>query len=493
MSLYQKGMLAFALVILIAVATVLLLVSRQAETGFRQYAILYSGGAQNSGRTQSIAANLRTYYQSHGGWDGVQAALETLIANPSGPQGAGPGDAQGQRRGGPPADHGNAAAWDFRVADAQGRVVAHTDGGSAAGGDATGGDATGALTNAERARALPLTVEGDVVGYLLPDVANVRTVALGGPEEHYLRQIRTALWTGAAVAFLAALLVGGLLMRGIVAPVRRLTRAAEQIAQGDLAARATPARDGRPGPNDEIGQLSRAFDTMAESLARSQSARRAQTADIAHELRNPLAVLQGTLEAVADGVYAPTPDNLDPALAQVQTLTRLVEDLRVLALADAGELRLERQRIAPGALLTRIAEAHRRPFAEHDIALTLALLDALPAIDGDPDRLTQVLDNLLANARHHVPAGGHVNVTAAAEGGGIAIAVIDDGPGVPADQLPHLFERFWRGDPSRSRDTGGSGLGLAIARRIIEAHGGHIAAAPTPGGGLTVTIALPAA
>jgi signal transduction histidine kinase len=462
MSLYQKGLLAFALVILIAVATALLLVGRQTEIGFRHYALLHSG------RVQSIGVRLADYYQTHGSWKGLQAALFTLAPTMGMPQGMGRG---GSGRAG---EQGHMDIWSFRVADAAGKVVAHLDGAP-----------VGRFTSVELARALPLTVDGETVGYLLPDAVSARSLVLGAPEAQFIQRIRTALWTGAGVAFLAALLVGGVLVRGIVAPVQRLTQAAEQIAQGDLTVRAAVSAD------DEIGQLGRAFNAMAESLARSQAIRRAQTADIAHELRNPLAVLRGTLEAIADGVYAPTPENLDPALAQVQTLTRLVEDLRVLALADAGELHLARARLAPGALFARVAEAHRVPLEEQGLALTCVLPAALPDVLADSDRLAQVLGNLLSNAAHHVPAGGTVQLAAAVEEGGLITRVIDDGPGVLEEDLPRLFERFWRGDSSRSRDTGGAGLGLAIARRIIEAHGGRMWAELTPGGGLTVAFWLP--
>lgn len=466
MSLYQKSVLAFALVILIAVTTVLLLVGRQTESEFRQYALLYSGRAQNLG------ARLVAYYHTYGSWAGLQAALPTLVPVAGGPQG--PGGHGAGRGAGPIGESGATESWNFRVADSAGRVVAQLE-----------GTPQGTLTRTELARALPLTVEGVTVGYLLPDAGSARGVVLGLPEQQYLRQVRVALWTGAGVAFVAALLVGGLLMRGIVAPVRRLTEAAERIAQGDLAVRATVST------HDEIGQLGRTFNMMAESLARSQAARRAQTADIAHELRNPLAVLRGTLEAIADGVYAPTPENLEPALAQVQTLTRLVEDLRVLALADAGELHVMRQPLALVPLLTRVAEAHRVALEAQGLRFICALPASLPEVRGDSDRLAQVVGNLLVNAAHHVPAGGEVRLSARLEQGGVLVQVADNGPGVPEADLPRLFERFWRGDPARSRDTGGFGLGLAIARRIIEAHGGRIWAAPTPGGGLTIAFWLP--
>lgn len=466
MSLYRKGLLAFALVILIAIATVFLLVSRQAEGKFRQYTLLYSG------RTQNLGTALSSYYATHSSWEGLQATLPDLSAGVGTPQGqGGRGAGRGSGQGGV---QGSTEIWDFRVADADGRVVAHLE-----------GEAQGTITRTEMAQALPLNLNGETIGYLLPDPSSAHTLVLGGLEQQYLQQIRTALWTGAAVAFIAALLVGGVLMRGIVAPVKRLTHAAETIAQGDLEARAAVSA------RDEIGQLGRAFNAMAENLARSQAARQAQTADIAHELRNPLAVLRGTLEAIADGIYDPTPENLDPALAQVQTLTRLVEDLRVLALADAGELRLERQALDLAALLAREVDAHRVPMQEQGLDLSCSLPAALPEVYADSDRLAQVLNNLLANAAHHVPAGGVVQVSARIEERGVVVQIADNGPGVPEADLPRLFERFWRGDSSRSRDTGGSGLGLAIARRIIEAHEGRIWAAATPGGGLTVAFWLP--
>ena len=452
MSLYQKGLLAFALVILIAVGTVSLLVGRQTETELRHYAALYSN------KTQNLAVDLSRYYAEHGSWEGLPAALPALAQTT--PQHGNQGASSGGR--GRPPDN-------FQVLDTEGNVIARLD-----------GDPQGRVSASELARALPLVSGEEIVGYLLPEQTSASAVALGEPEQRFLERLRAALAVGALAAFVAALLVGGLLMRGIVAPVRRLTQAAENIATGDLRARAPV------GGRDEIGRLGRAFNSMAESLERSQDARRAQTADIAHELRNPLAVLQGTLEAIADGVYEPTPENIAPGLDQVRTLNRLVEDLRLLALADAGELRLERHPLDLAALLQRVGEAHRARLEEQGLSFACELPATLPPVSVDADRLAQVLGNILDNAARYVPPGGRVLLTAAPHAGGLLVRVADDGPGVPADELPHVFERFWRGESSRNRATGGSGLGLAIARRIIEAHEGRIWAEPTPGGGLTL-------
>jgi signal transduction histidine kinase len=464
MRLYQKGLLAFVLVILVAVGTIALLVGQRTEREFRAYTALYSG------RAQSLAASLIAYHADHGSWEGLQEALTSSSSGPGMHGGPGGGMALGGlgRQGG--------MAWDFRVADRDGQVVAHLE-----------GTPEGTFTRDEIASALPLQGANEIVGYLLPDQQQVGRMELGGAEEAFLSQMHAALGWGAAGAFIAALLVGGLLMRGIVKPVQRLTQTAQEIAGGNLQVRAPVS--GR----DEIAQLSQTFNEMAQSLEDAEAARRAQTADIAHELRNPLSVLQGTLEALTDGVYEPTPENLLPMVDQVRTLNRLVEDLRLLALFDAGELHMDVQPLDPTAFLRRVAEAHRLSLEEKGLTFDVAVPEILPAVSADPDRLAQVVGNILGNAVHYVPAGGTVRLTSEAQEDGVAVRIADDGPGVPTESLPHLFERFWRGDPSRSRATGGSGLGLAIARRIVEAHGGRIGAELTPGGGLTFVFWLPAA
>ncbi|MDW7991091.1 MAG: ATP-binding protein [Anaerolineae bacterium] len=210
-------------------------------------------------------------------------------------------------------------------------------------------------------------------------------------------------------------------------------------------------------------------------------------------MRTPLTVLQGTLEAMVDGIYPTDRENLQAALAQVRTLSRLVEDLRLLAQADAGELTLNRTVLDLGAFLEEVVEAHRLQAQERQITLALERPSALPLVLADRDRLAQVMGNLLANALRYTPPGGRIAVQVVPRGREVAVSVADNGPGVPASDLPHLFERFWRRDSSRQRATGGSGLGLSIARHIVEAHGGHIWAEPTPGGGLTVTFTLPTA
>ena len=462
MNLYQKGLLAFAVVILIAVATVALLVGQRAESDFRSYNILYSN------RAQVLAQTFSTYYVEHSSWDGLQEQVGTIAATPGWRGGRG-GTTGGN------AMSGGMVMWDFRVADADGRVIADSAASPA-----------GKFTTTEQQQSLPIRDGDTIIGYLLPSKETLGTTQLDELSQRYLDQLRGALLLGGLVAFVAALLLAGVLTRSIVAPVRRLTQAAQAVAAGELDTHA-PVQG-----HDEIADLAQTFNAMSASLKRAEDARRAQTADIAHELRNPLSVLQGTLEALADGVYEPTPDNIEPALDQVRTLNRLVGDLRILALADAGELHLERQAVDMNALLEHATDAYRESFAEKGMKLIYIPVTQSLTVHADYERLTQVVGNILSNAvRYASVQGGTVRISAQTAQDGVEIAIADNGPGVPDADLPRIFERFWRGDPSRSRATGGSGLGLAIARHIIQAHGGRIRAESTPGGGLTIAFWLP--
>jgi two-component system sensor histidine kinase BaeS len=450
-------MLAFLAIILVAVGTVALMAGRATESEFRRYTVAH-GGAWNR---QMI--ELAAYYTNHGSWEGIQEALPTLMAA-MGPYGRGMGPPQ----------------LDFRLADVQGRIV----------GDTTGFPA-GTASRAELENGIPVTIryadDDRAVGYLLPAPQASTVAGLDAPQAQFLARVRTSLWAAALAALAAALIIGLLLFRSIIAPLGRLTTASRAIAEGDLSARA-PVQ-GR----DEVAQLADAFNHMAESLSHAEEARQSQTADVAHELRTPLTVLQGTLEAMVDGVFPTDQENLLVALGQVQTLIRLVEDLRVLALADAGQLHLHTAALDLEPFVREIVEAHRPQAQARTINLALEAPPNLPQVLIDRDRVAQVLGNLLSNALRYVPEGGHVVVRVKDQGQEVAVSVADDGPGVRPEDLPRLFERFWRGDPARQRATGGSGLGLAIARHIVGAHGGHIWAELTPGGGLTVTFTLPSA
>jgi len=242
-----------------------------------------------------------------------------------------------------------------------------------------------------------------------------------------------------------------------------------------------------------MGELAVAFNQMIRELARADELRRNMTADVAHELRTPLSVIRGKLEGVLDGVYPATPEHLEPILDEILLLTRLVEDLHLMALAEAGQLALEKRPLDVGDLL-RDAQVNFGPQADdRGVTLALDLPEALPQVMADWRRISQVLGNLLTNALRHTPPGGRVTLSARAIGGAVEVTVADTGAGIPPEDLPYIFERFWRGDKSRSRAGGGSGLGLAIARQLVEMHGGKIGVESTPGQVTRFTFTLPLA
>ncbi len=243
---------------------------------------------------------------------------------------------------------------------------------------------------------------------------------------------------------------------------------------------------------DEIGRLGRAFNTMADALDQAETLRRHMVADIAHELRTPLSLVQGSLEAILDGMYELNLENVDSVHEETLVLTRLVNDLRDLALAEAGQLRLEEEDVDMTDLITRSAERFRAQAAEQEVSLATDLPTDLPTIRGDRQRISQVLINLLSNALRYTPAGGQVVVAAKLESAKLLISVADTGKGIASEDLPYVFERFYRADKSRARTSGGSGLGLAISRQIVKAHGGRIWAESQVGLGSTFTFTLPA-
>ena len=280
---------------------------------------------------------------------------------------------------------------------------------------------------------------------------------------------------------LLALLLSNRLLR----PVQDLTHAAGKMAGGDLSQRVQV--QGR----DELGQLGESFNQMAISLQKAEQNRRSMTADIAHELRTPIAVQRAHLEALQDGIYPLSVENLQPILEQTELLTRLVDDLRTLALADSGELRLERAPTDLSALTRRLVDRFRPEAENRGIELSSADIENQPIQSLDSVRIEQILNNLLSNALRHTPRGGVVSLALISKDGFAELCVKDSGPGIPPESLPRLFERFYRADPSRSRERGGTGLGLAIARQLALLHNGDLTAANRPEGGAAFTLKLP--
>jgi two-component system OmpR family sensor kinase/two-component system sensor histidine kinase BaeS len=301
-----------------------------------------------------------------------------------------------------------------------------------------------------------------------------------------------AWFGGCGLALALPLLAAGLAVRafrGIATPLADVMTAADTIAEGDLSVRVLA--DG-PG---EFSRLAESFNNMAEELQRADQQRRNLTADVAHELRTPLHIIQGNLEGVLDGVYEPTDEHIDATLDETRALARLVDDLRTLSLAEAGQLPMLWEPLDVAELLADVSTSFsgQAEAAGVDLCVEIEEEPPLREIIADAGRLEQVLSNLLANAIRHTAPGGLVLIRAQWSGDGVRIIVSDTGEGISPEDLPYVFDRFWRGDRARSHASGaGSGLGLAIGRQLVGAHDGQISVESQPGQGTTFTIELPA-
>ncbi len=299
------------------------------------------------------------------------------------------------------------------------------------------------------------------------------------------QQTAALVWLGGCSLALAlpilAIMLASRAFRGIAAPLADVMEAANSVAEGDLSVR-VPERGG-----PEFRELAHSFNRMAEELQRSDQQRRTMMADVAHELRTPLHIIQGNLEGVVDGVYAPTPEHIEATLGETRLLARLVEDLRTLSLAEAGQLPMRWEHVDAVELLNDVATSFSGQAEAAGVTLAVES-HGLPeelSLTADYGRLDQVMGNLVANALRHTPEGGAITLSAETKDGGVTLAVSDTGQGVPPDELPHIFDRFW----SRGNAGGtGGGLGLAIARSIVTAQGGSIQAESAVGLGTTVRV-----
>lgn len=439
-SLQWRLLAAFVVVVLVAVSVVAIVGAQNTSSEFNTF-VQFSGRMQH----RPLVMMLTQYYAQHQSWAGAQ----DLIASN--------------------------ARWMMGrvvVVDPQNTVVA--DSGNALLGQ------TFTPNSAETQMDIP--VAGRTVGrlYLNPSPEGVALST-----DFVQATTRGIVWAGLA-ASLAAAALSLFIARRITAPVRELTTAARRMAQGDLNQRVQATS------SDEIGELGTAFNSMACSLARTDQVRRNLIADVAHELRTPLTSVLGSLEAMRDGVAEPTAEFLDSAYEEGLLLKRLVNDLQELSLAEAGQVQLDSQRMA----LSEVVEGAVHAVAEESKAKGITLSTAVPPdlwVDADASRIGQVLRNLLTNALAYTPAGGHIDISAHASGEKVEVEVTDTGVGIAAEDLPLVFERFYRADKSRTRATGGAGLGLAIAKQWVEAHGGTIRVESQLGRGATFTFTLPRA
>lgn len=539
-SLWQKLLTAFALVIILGAVVEAVLVNQAMQGRFDDF-VSQSGQAY----ARELAPALATYYDTNQGWQAIAipgadpgagqavpapVATPTDTASAAGAETAGDtavpvAGPMGQMRGmhqGEALDHASSAGMSVDMGTAPMGTAGMAGAGSMdhaaqmgahmmhaemvgssmwshmgvrlvltdnQGNIVTDSAGPAAATPAALTAGTPITVAGRSVGTLYAINDSNEPVSLA-------RDFRTAaqrsIWLATGLAGAVALVLGYALFREIVAPVRQVTAAARAMSAGDLNQR-VPVTS-----SDEIGELAGAFNHMADALAQQQQLRRNMIADVAHELRTPLSVMQGNLEAMLDGVLPLELPEIESLHEETLLLTRLVGDLRLLSVAEAGQLTLERKVVAPAELVQRTLEPLRRQAEAANVILALEVDPHLPMVLVDEDRIAQVLSNLLQNALRHTGAGGQICVRAhATRGAGgsnaVAIEVADTGCGIAAGDLPYVFDRFYRGDKSRSRSTGGTGIGLALAKQLVEAHGGRISVASAEGRGSTFAFTLPAA
>ena len=445
-SLTVKLTLAFVLVGLTGAILVAVLVGQQTRSEFDRFL---------SERDQSaLVQALSEHYAATGSWAGVGELLSSTPAL-------------------------ERARYGLVLVDADGVVLMGT-------GRHHPGELLAAGTPGERT---PVQVDGQTVGWVVLPAPGDRYGGGAGrppPDVLFLERVTRAAAISAGIAALIALMMGVLLARTLTRPVRELTEATRAMARGELGQQVAVRS------RDEIGGLAHSFNQMSADLARASQIRKQMTADLAHDLRTPLSILRGYTEGLRDERLRGAPGVYQIMHGEVEHLQRLVEDLRVLSLADAGELPLNRRAVDPAALLERTALAYVVEAEQHGVALRVDAAEELPSVLVDVDRMTQVLNNLVSNALRHTHAG-EIVLGAAGDHGQVQISVRDTGSGIDPEDLPFVFERFYRADKARQRtESTSSGLGLAISKAIIDAHGGAIRVASEPGRGTTFTITLPA-
>jgi two-component system sensor histidine kinase BaeS len=449
-SLAIKLTLAFLLVGLTGSILVMVIVQQRTQSAFSTFIM--------NQEQQTLAENLVSYYQANGSWGGVVRDISSLqafippqqvtIRNPS-------------QNGGP-----------ITLVDAD-RVIIYSNQQALIGQPVSRSTLNGAIT---------LQSNNQTIGWLLLTPVS-RNFTPNTPESNFLRTVNSATLMSVGVAVLLAVVLGGFLAFSMTRSLRELTDATVEIARGRFGKKV------RVRSKDEIGKLAASFNQMSVELEQATQARQQMTADIAHDLRSPLSVITGYAEALSDNKLQGTPEVYNILLQEAKHLDHLVDDLRLLSLADAGELPLTLQPIEPGTLLQRVAARHIVAAGQRQIELVIEAEPDLPQINVDIERMSQVLDNLILNAFRYTPAGGRVSLSAGVMDGKVLLRVTDTGEGISEEDLPHVFDRFYRGDKAR-RHNGESGLGLAIAKSIVEAHGGKIGVESMAGQGTKFTITL---
>jgi two-component system sensor histidine kinase BaeS len=444
-SITLKMVLAFLGIALVSIVIIVLLARWNTGTEFSRFV--------TDRRGEDLVTTLENYYRVTGSWEGVGISF-ILNVTPQGP------------------DNGPPHEPFFTLVDQSGQVV------FAGIGYRLGQQ----VSPSDLSHGLPVQVDGETVGTLVM----ARTPFQRNPrEEEFIQRTNLMLLYSGIGASIVALLLGIFLSRTFTRPIRELTEATRAVADGNLGQQVSVRS------KDELGKLAASFNRMSSDLARSTNARKQMTADIAHELRTPLSLILGHADAVHDGVLPPSQENFEIIRDEAVRLEHLVDDLRILSLADAGELSIHLQEVSPQKLLSDIQATYLYLASQKNVEIQLDMASDMPMLKIDPVRMTQVLTNVLDNALRHTPEDGQIKLSARTVQDGIELSIQDSGSGVEDEDANRIFERFYRTDSARHRDRGGSGLGLAIAKSIVQAHNGQIWAESAPGQGLTVKIKLP--
>jgi len=486
-TLFSRILLAqvVAVVLALLVATVITRTSlNHGFTGFLQ--------RQESAVLATLAPALVDVYEQQGSWDFLrdnpnnwQRIWRLSRGQQGGPGAGGPrrGPTQGPGRGGPPETD---AAGPAAPPDSELRWLANPGRGALRDRlfllDELKNPIAGSGPSGLEGLALQeLAVDGTIIGWI--GFAPTGNVLPPDAQRFLAGQVRI-MFLALGLALVVAALLSWILARNVSRPVQSLARTVRQLSDGQYEARAADT------PGDEIGTLAKHVNRLAESLQKSRTARKRWMADIAHELRTPVAVMKGEIEAIADGVRQVDGNTAASLNEEINHLASMVDDLQALALADAGALNIHRQELDLDELVRFSADSFRTRLAEKNLQLSLDLAEGLE-INADAQRIRQLLHNLLENCCRYTDADGTIWLGLSRKGDKAVLKLEDSGPGVSDEQLEKLFDRFYRAEGSRSRATGGSGLGLSICRNIAEAHGGRIEAAHSPRGGLMLQIVLP--
>jgi len=418
----------------------------------------------------SLQTALTDYYSANGSWNGVTDEWQQMRTRGF-PIQANPSTGQRNRvatNNYPPNQNRRNS---FGLADAQGMVVVSPDPRMP----------VGSIVPADILKTgAPLMVNNQRVGTIL----DANAPPPFNPEENlFLQRTTNALFLAMGGALLVGLIMAIILSRTLIHPLQALTQAAQNITEGQLEQQV------KVGAKDEIGQLATAFNRMSEEVARVNQQRRQMTADIAHDLRTPLTVIAGYVEAMRDGVLQPTEERLSLIYTEIERLQNLVGDLKMLTQADAGELPLHPLPIAPHSILERAAAPFQQRAEKQGVRLSVEADEHLPDICVDDARMMQVFGNLVSNALRYTPNGGEIHLAAQGSDGHVELTVWDNGAGIPQEDLPFIFDRFYRVDKSRSEGDE-SGLGLAIVKALVEAHGGSVRAESQLNKGTAVHILL---